>query len=685
MMETLTDRITRYLLARIRRLAILDLYERAAVAGLLEADFIVAGDETPGTVWRVPEQSLSLLDVDAVKAQAEIMRRLGKAPHKTTAIDVLIRDLPEESAHENVRSAPKGRIDRENRAAAGPRPRPGSVVASKGPEKTRSASSEFLALLREHIAPPSVAHAAVALLVARAVGSSVPDLSALSAVLRNPGAFVLIKAPVGRFERRFGLMLEDGLIVPYWTKLEDVHRSSPLSDGYGDRRRGKTRKTIKTLAGTDVPRAVERSLSRFLVDVLLERSAPVVLADETKTALAPFVSMTPDLVLECGGLDHELMAELLQICCGIAPKQSLRHMEKMALDLEGLSIDTLALAVRPGRSLERILSILETLADRARSAAESKDDDDDDDRNVGRRGDRSGRPKVKSRFLIKDGDDATTSVDGIDVVRPEKQAEMSGKESGSSASDDPAKPEKSRLRHLRVETLAGYGEARDWALDLKEDLQLWRDGGLAWSEMSTKLLLSGPPGTGKTTYARALCNTLQVPLLVTSVASWLEPGYLGDVLKRMSKAFEMARENAPVILFVDEIDNIGNRSTGRRERQHDDYWRSLINRLLELLDGASKTEGVIVVAATNLPEKIDPALLRSGRLEKHVPIPLPDIEALAGIFAHHLGDDLDGVLASAPPSSSQPSKAAQSLDQSNFANGGEDAVDLSIRGVSQNV
>lgn len=653
-METLTDRITRYLLGRIRRLTILDLYERAAVVGLLEAEFIVAGDETSGTIWRVPEQSLRLLDADPVKVRAELERRLGRAPYKTMTIDVVMQDLPGEPPREKGRSVGKGK-SKQDTPAIFSRLKSTSVVATSTPEKSPSTCREFLELLREQLAPPSVAHVAVALLVARAVGSSVPDLSALSAVIRHPGAFVLIKAPVGRFERRFGLMLEDGLILPYWTKLEDVHRSSPLSDGYGDRRRGKTRKTIKTLAGTDVPKAVERSLSRFLVDVLLERSAPVVLADETKTALPPFASMTADLVLESGGLDHELIAELLQTCCGIAPKHSLRQMEKMALDLEGLSIDALALAIRPGRGLEHILSILEVLGERARSADKSGDDDDDG-RVSGRSSDRSGRPKVKSRFLIKDGDDPPKSVDGIDVVQPEKPAESSGKESSANACVDPASPEHSRLRQLRVETLSGYGEARDWALDLKTDLQLWRDGGLAWNEMSTKLMLSGPPGTGKTTYARALCNTLQVPLLVTSVASWLEPGYLGDVLKRMSRAFELARENAPVILFVDEIDNIGSRSSGRRE-QHDDYWRSLINRLLELLDGTSKTDGVIVVAATNLPGKIDPALLRSGRLEKHVAIPLPDTEVLAGILAHHLGDDLAGVLASAPSGSSRTIKA----------------------------
>jgi cell division protease FtsH len=113
----------------------------------------------------------------------------------------------------------------------------------------------------------------------------------------------------------------------------------------------------------------------------------------------------------------------------------------------------------------------------------------------------------------------------------------------------------------------------------------------------------------------------------------------------MAEAFEIARANAPSILFLDEIDNIGKRGSGQKDG---DYWNSLVNRALELLDGVGKTEGVVIIGATNFPDRLDPALVRSGRLERHIRIPAPDTDALAGILAHHLGRDLHHVMESAP-------------------------------------
>ncbi|WP_426129719.1 AAA family ATPase [Pararhizobium sp. PWRC1-1] len=646
MMETVTDRVTRYLLARIRRHAVLNLYNSSAVAGLLDERFI-DHDEERGTVWTVSDEALHLLTGHQMNDRQLVTQRLRKSMMSGSGLALEFYDV--EADRDTVLQVPPhtkptianvGAPDADNGAdyIAG-----GLTTAVAG--RTSPNKRDVFALVRQHVPAPSVAPVAVALLVARAIGSSLSDIAALRKLMSRPDVYALIKAPVPRFERRFTQMLEDGLLLPYRMKVGDVYHGASLREQQSSDRRTRPRRPVKLLSGRGACHFEHAVLSQHLGDALLDRAIPVIVVDETSIAPSPSLALTADIVFECGGLDHTLLAELLHLTLGIAPTRSLKRMEALALDLEGLSIDDLTLSIRPSHDLETILTTLAALGDRARNRDENDQDEDSD----GRRGRSSRETKPKSRNAAsKDAGKPSSSLEGVDIIRPlEPPAEKMGAETDV---DGMAMSEPSvdmHMHQLRIETLSGYGEGRQWALDLKDDLQVWREGGLGWSEMNTKLLLSGPPGTGKTTYARALCNTLQVPLLVTSVAAWLEPGYLGDVLKRMSQAFEAARSHAPSILFIDEIDNIGSRSGGRRE-QHDDYWRSLINRLLELLDGASKTEGVIVVAATNLPDRIDPALLRSGRLEKHVNIPMPDTDALSGILAHHLATDLASVLSSAP-------------------------------------
>jgi cell division protease FtsH len=280
--------------------------------------------------------------------------------------------------------------------------------------------------------------------------------------------------------------------------------------------------------------------------------------------------------------------------------------------------------------LTKIMAILTTLEAENRAMAEAKEDEEKEDRlgALMKRSEARKREKYSGCF---------------DIIEPVTATMRSEPGKGPKAKQS-AKPSSGKDR-LFVERLAGYGDAQRWALDLKTDLEAFGNKEVGWSDLSSRLLLSGPPGTGKTTFAKALCNTLQLPLIATSVARWLEASHLGDVLAAMNATFDQATRNAPCILFIDEVDNIGNRGGGG-DRPHNDYWSSLVNRVLELLDGASKTEGVIVVGATNRPDKIDPAILRSGRLEKHIVIPAPDTAALVQIIAHHLGSDLEAVLES---------------------------------------
>lgn len=187
--------------------------------------------------------------------------------------------------------------------------------------------------------------------------------------------------------------------------------------------------------------------------------------------------------------------------------------------------------------------------------------------------------------------------------------------------------------------LAGYGAAKEWGLQLADDLTDFKSGRLSWADLDHKgLLLSGAPGVGKTQFARALAKSARVPIVSTSVAQWNAASYLSGTLQAIRDAFWQARRQAPCILFIDELDGISDRSKLRGD--HVEYWTQIVNLLLEQLAGIEERPGVVVIAATNHPDRIDPAIKRGGRLDREIQIEKPDTSALVKIFRFYIGPDL---------------------------------------------
>lgn len=189
----------------------------------------------------------------------------------------------------------------------------------------------------------------------------------------------------------------------------------------------------------------------------------------------------------------------------------------------------------------------------------------------------------------------------------------------------------------KLEELEGYGEAKTWGANLVSDMADWRSRKISWRDVDSGLLLSGPPGTGKTLFASALARSCGAHFISTSSARWQANGHLGDMLGAMRASFRAAADNAPTILLIDEIDAIGDRRSFRGDNVN--YSMQVVNALLELLDGSDGREGVVVIAASNFPDNLDPALRRPGRLDRHIVIGMPDHAARLQMLSTHLEFD----------------------------------------------
>ncbi len=167
------------------------------------------------------------------------------------------------------------------------------------------------------------------------------------------------------------------------------------------------------------------------------------------------------------------------------------------------------------------------------------------------------------------------------------------------------------------------------------------------------LLLVGPPGTGKTLFARAIAGEAQVPFITISGSEFMEM-FVGVGAARVRDLFAKARAQKPSIIFVDEIDAIGRKRGTGLGGGHDEREQTL-NQLLSEMDGFEEAEGIVVLAATNRPDILDPALLRAGRFDRQVVIPLPTLEERQAILAVHcrtkrIGPDVDlGTVARGTP------------------------------------
>lgn len=190
----------------------------------------------------------------------------------------------------------------------------------------------------------------------------------------------------------------------------------------------------------------------------------------------------------------------------------------------------------------------------------------------------------------------------------------------------------------RLEDMTGDSPALAAARRLVADLILWREGKAGWHELSRSVLFYGPPGTGKTFLARAMGASAGVSVVNASFGEWQAAGHLGDMLKAMRASFAAARAQAPCILVLDEIDAVGSRSDD--DRHATNYRVQVINCFLAEMDNIARQEGVIVVGTANHIERMDPAVLRAGRMDLKIQVPMPDAEALLTMLRAHLREDL---------------------------------------------
>ena len=188
--------------------------------------------------------------------------------------------------------------------------------------------------------------------------------------------------------------------------------------------------------------------------------------------------------------------------------------------------------------------------------------------------------------------------------------------------------------HVTFEDVAGVDEAKEEVSELVDFLSDPAKFTKVGGKIPKGVLMVGPPGTGKTLLAKAVAGEADVPFFFISGSDFVEM-FVGVGASRVRDMFEQAKKNAPCIIFIDEIDAVGRQRGAGLGGGHDEREQTL-NQMLVEMDGFEGTEGVIVVAATNRPDVLDPALLRAGRFDRTVTVGLPDIKGRDAILKIHM-------------------------------------------------
>jgi cell division protease FtsH len=191
-----------------------------------------------------------------------------------------------------------------------------------------------------------------------------------------------------------------------------------------------------------------------------------------------------------------------------------------------------------------------------------------------------------------------------------------------------------RQGRVTFEDVAGIDEAREELEEIVEFLKDPHRFSKLGGQIPKGALLVGSPGTGKTLLARAIAGEAGVPFFTISGSDFVEM-FVGVGASRVRDMFEQAKKNAPCIVFIDEIDAVG-RHRGHGLGNSNDEREQTLNQLLVEMDGFEANEGIIIIAATNRPDVLDPALLRPGRFDRQVVVPIPDIEGREKILGVHM-------------------------------------------------